>query len=50
MVAEDGIDKLFLRRALEKWHNPLARLGLSALNPNRTVSNLMRLKVPWHRD
>lgn len=50
VVGEDALDKVLIRRLEAKTHNPLLRLVIAGLNPNRSVSNLMRLKMPWYRD
>jgi hypothetical protein len=50
MVGEDALDKAVLRKWLARAHNPVVRLGIATLNPNRSVSNLMRFKWPWYRD
>lgn len=50
MVGEDALDKKVISRLEQKSRNPLYLLALSALNPNRSVANLMRFKMPWYRD
>ena len=50
MVAEDALDRTVIRRLEKKTSNPLLRLAISALNPNRSIANMMRFKTPWHRD
>lgn len=51
MLAEDALDRYFIRRA-ENWsRNAAYRIVVrSMLNPNRSFANLLRFKVPWHRD
>ena len=51
MLAEDALDRYFIRHA-EKWSgNAAYRIVVrSMLNPNRSFANLLRFKVPWHRD
>lgn len=51
MVAEDSVDRHFIRR-LEARTASVAwrRFYRVALNPSRSVANILRLKVPWHRD
>jgi hypothetical protein len=50
MVAEDALD----RHAISKWESGSSgshkRVLRILLNPNRSLANLLRLKVPWHRD
>ncbi len=50
MISEDGLDKVLVRPLLARTHNPVAKMGIAALNPNRSVANLMRFKWPWYRD
>jgi hypothetical protein len=50
MVAEDALD----RHAISKWESGSSgshkRVLRMLLNPNRSLANLLRMKVPWHRD
>jgi hypothetical protein len=51
MVAEDAMDRFVIRRAEKLSSNPYYRLIVrSMLNPNRSFANVLRGKVPWHRD
>lgn len=50
MVSEDALDKVLISKLEHKTRNPLLLLAVSALNPNRSVANMMRFKMPWHRD
>jgi hypothetical protein len=50
MVGEDALDKVLLSKLERKSRNPLYLLAISALNPNRSVANLMRFRMPWRRD
>lgn len=51
LAAEDSIDKYWIKK-LEGGTDKLGRRRFyrMALNPQRTIANLMRLKKPWHRD
>ena len=51
MVGEDALDRFLVRR-IERWTtHPVPRLlARGLLNPTRSFSNLLRGKVPWHRD
>jgi hypothetical protein len=51
MVAEDALDRFVVRR-FEAWsERRIPRLLLrGVLNPNRSLANMLRGKVPWHRD
>lgn len=50
MLAEDAFD----RHAISKWESGSSathkRVLRILLNPNRSIANLLRRKVPWHRD
>ena len=50
-IGEDALDKYLIMR-IEGWtHNPMIlTLTRGFLNPTRSFANLMRLRVPWHRD
>ncbi len=50
MVGEDALDKKVISKLERKSRNPLYLLAISALNPNRSVANLMRFRMPWRRD
>jgi hypothetical protein len=50
MVGEDLMDKYVIQRAAARTQNRFALFGLSVLNPNRSVANLMRFKAPWYRE
>lgn len=50
-VAEDAIDKYFIKRMEARVQNKWARLILrTGLNPTRSFANLMDDKAPWHRE
>jgi hypothetical protein len=50
-IAEDAIDRYFVTKLEAKANSRLSRILIrSALNPNRTFANILRGKVPWHRD
>lgn len=51
ILLEDWIDKKWIRkRELAGDSVQRQRWWRMLLNPNRTFANLMRAKVPWHRD
>jgi hypothetical protein len=51
ILGEDLIDRHIIQRWERTHTNPLIGAMLrSLLNPDRTLANLSRLKVPWHRD
>ena len=50
MLLEDVLDKYVIRR-FETGHGPVARVLLRGfLNPDRSMANMLRGRVPWHRD
>jgi len=51
MIAEDALDK-YIIRGLERWtKNYYVRIfARMLLNPTRTMANLIRIEIPWHRD
>ncbi|MEK6303951.1 MAG: hypothetical protein AABO41_24875 [Acidobacteriota bacterium] len=51
LVGEDALDRYVVRRVESKVSNRVVRLLVrSFLNPSRSMSNVLRLKYPWHRD
>lgn len=51
MTAEDAMDRYFLRWFEERTDNPYYKLLLrGALNPARSMANVLAGRVPWHRD
>jgi hypothetical protein len=51
MIGEDSIDKYIVKRLEERTSNRWVKMVLRAgLNPSRSMANVMRLEVPWHRD
>jgi hypothetical protein len=51
ILGEDLIDRHIIQRWERNHTNPiLGAMMRSLLNPDRTLANLSRLKVPWHRD
>jgi hypothetical protein len=52
MIAlEDAVDTHVVRRLESKWENRAWRIIVrSVLNPDRSMANMLRWKVPWHRD
>ena len=51
MMAEDAVDRYVVKPLERKVQNPVLRLiVLGVLNPNRSFSNALRFKRPWHRD
>lgn len=50
-IAEDSIDKYIIRAVEAHVANPYVRLATRvALNPSRSMSNVMNYERPWHRD
>jgi hypothetical protein len=51
MVAEDAVDAKLIARWESRTTNRAARIMLRGLlNPSRSMSNLMQIRPPWHRD
>ena len=51
LIVEDFLDDRVVVPLERRIHNKFLRLFLrSALNPDRAMANLLRFKVPWHRD
>jgi len=51
MIGEDALDRYVIRRVERATANPWIKLAVrTGLNPTRSFANLMRGKVPWHRD
>jgi hypothetical protein len=51
ILGEDLVDRHIIQRWERTHTNPIIGAMLrSLLNPDRTLANLSRLKVPWHRD
>jgi hypothetical protein len=51
MIGEDAVDRYFIHRWEQRTNNDhLRRLLRVALNPSRSIANLLRGKAPWFRD
>ena len=51
IVLEDAVDKYVIGRIERGSRNYFLKIATRmALNPTRSVANLLRLKTPWHRD
>lgn len=51
LLAEDYLDSTVVTPFERRFHNRWARMMVrSFLNPSRSMANLLRFKVPWHRD
>ncbi len=51
MIAEDALDKYFIKWLEGRFRNPYVMvLVRGGLNPTRSFANVLRFKVPWHRD
>jgi hypothetical protein len=51
MIAEDWLDKRFVRRWEDGTSSVAKRTFIRiALNPGRSIANMLRGKGPWHRD
>ena len=49
-IGEDLIDRHVIWELEGRTNRRAALLGMSVLNPSRTVANLLRGKAPWYRD
>ena len=50
-IAEDAIDRYFVTKLEARASSRFSKILIrSAMNPNRTFANVLRFKVPWHRD
>lgn len=51
VIAEDAVDKYFLRNWLEKKTDNkfVINISRSLFNPTISIANLLRLKMPWYR-
>ena len=51
LVGEDILDRYLVRRVENNSSSRVVRaFARSFLNPSRSMSNMLRLKVPWYRD
>lgn len=50
MLMEDALDRYAIRGWEERASPPRRRFFRTLLNPCRSIANLLRRKVPWHRD
>jgi hypothetical protein len=50
IVAEDALDKHLIHKLEEGRSDGFKRAVRIFFNPNRSVANVLRLNVPWHRD
>jgi hypothetical protein len=51
MVTEDALDRHLILPIETRIHNGVARLLVrSWLNPSRSFANILRGRLPWHRD
>lgn len=50
LVGEDILDRYVIEKLEGKTSNRFLQMMLRGLNPARSFSNLLRGKVPWHRD
>ena len=50
LVGEDIIDRYAITRLERVSRNKFYLMGISVLNPTRSVGNLLRMKTPWYRD
>ena len=51
LIGEDILDKYIVRR-LERYSGSfwVKVFSRTLLNPTRTMANIIRFKIPWHRD
>ncbi|HEX4773780.1 MAG TPA: hypothetical protein VH351_23305, partial [Bryobacteraceae bacterium] len=51
MLAEDSLDRYVISWVEQKTSNPWVKmLARGTLNPSRSLANVMRGELPWHRD
>lgn len=51
MLGEDAVDRFLIKRWEQRTGSDnLRRLLRVAFNPSRSIANIVRGKVPWHRD
>lgn len=51
LITEDALDRFIIERIERATDNYyLMIFSRTLLNPTRTVANLIRFKIPWHRD
>jgi hypothetical protein len=50
IVAEDAMDKHWVRKLEDGHSDGMKRFVRVLLNPNRSFANVLRLKKPWYRD
>lgn len=50
LVAEDMVDRYVIEKLEGKTSNRFLKMMVRGLNPARSFSNMLRGKVPWHRD
>ena len=50
IVAEDAVDRYVIAKAEPRMGRNKTRLLRIALNPNRSLANVIRFQAPWHRD
>lgn len=50
LVGEDILDRYVIEKLERKTSNRFLQMMLRGLNPARSFSNMLRGKVPWHRD
>ncbi len=52
VIAEDAVDKYFLRNWLEKktGNKFIIKISRSLFTPTTSIANLLRRRPPWSRD
>lgn len=50
LIAEDIVDRYVIEKLEAKTSNRFLQMMVRGLNPTRSFSNMLRGKVPWHRD
>lgn len=50
LIGEDALDRYAITRLERVSDRKLWLLGISVLNPTRSVANMLRFRAPWHRD
>lgn len=50
LIGEDALDRYVIQKLERKTSNRFLQMMLRGLNPGRAFANMLRGKVPWHRD
>lgn len=50
LIGEDALDRYLIQKLEVRTSNRFLKMMLRGLNPGRAFANMLRGKVPWHRD